>query len=91
MAYATIMGTLGAVLTTLAYFPQAYKVFKTKETEAISLAMFLMMNIGIACWLVYGYLIGEQPLIWANTLTLTLSGYIFYVKMYNVIKCKEKP
>jgi MtN3 and saliva related transmembrane protein len=90
MMNAELIGGIGASLTTIAYLPQVFKIFKTKDTTAISLMMFLMMNIGVTFWLIYGLMIHQQPVIWANLVTLCLAGYIFYVKLRNVIKHKEK-
>lgn len=88
--YSEIIGTLAATLTTCAYVPQVYKVLKTKDTKSISLAMFLMMNVGVALWLAYGIIINKAPIIWANLATLCLAGYIFYVKIKNVRNSAEK-
>ena len=43
----TILGYLAAFCTTLAFVPQALKVYKSKHTKDISIGMFSLMNIGI--------------------------------------------
>lgn len=85
-----VIGTIAATLTTLAYLPQAYKIFKTQDTKAISLFMFILMNLGVFLWLLYGIQIEEPPIIWSNMITLALAGYILYIKIKNVITHKEK-
>jgi MtN3 and saliva related transmembrane protein len=84
-----IIGGIGASLTTLAYLPQAIKTLKTKDTKSISLAMFVMMNIGNAFWLAYGLLLKQNPIIWANLITLLFAGYILFIKIRNVVVNKE--
>jgi len=66
----TWIGIAAAVLTTSAFAPQAFKVWKTRSTRDVSLAMFLMMVTGNALWLFYGILINDLPLIVANAVTL---------------------
>ncbi|MCA0399439.1 MAG: SemiSWEET transporter [Proteobacteria bacterium] len=65
-----IIGGLAATITTLGYIPQAVKAIRTRDTASISLAMYVLLAIGIALWLVYGILITSWPLIGANIVTL---------------------
>lgn len=77
----TWIGIAAAVLTTAAYAPQVFKVWRTRSTRDVSLAMFLMMVSGITLWLVYGLLIGDLPLIVANAVTLVLATAILVAKI----------
>lgn len=79
----TYLGLLAAVLTTVAFVPQAVKTWRTRSTHDISLAMFSILVAGIFAWLVYGVLIGDLPLILANAVTLGLAGTILYLKIRN--------
>ena len=77
----TWIGIAAAILTTTAFAPQAIKVWRTRSTRDVSLAMFLLMVTGIVLWLVYGLLIGDLPLIVANAVTLLLAGAILVAKI----------
>ena len=77
----TWIGILAAILTTTAFAPQAIKAWNTRSTGDVSLAMFLMLVSGIVLWLVYGILIGDVPLIVANSITLALAGAILIAKI----------
>jgi MtN3 and saliva related transmembrane protein len=79
------LGYIGAFLTTAAFFPQTIKTIKSRDTAAISLAMYVMFTTGIGFWLGYGLMIESLPLIFANTITFVLSAIIL------VLKLKEKP
>jgi MtN3 and saliva related transmembrane protein len=83
----SIIGYLAAFCTTAAYFPQALKVFKTRQTRDISLWMFLLMTTGLTAWLIYGILISSAPIIAANVITLILAIYILIMKL----KLERKP
>jgi len=76
-----IIGYLAAFCTTVAFVPQAIKVYKTRKTDDISFGMFLLMCIGVALWDVYGFIIGSIPVIIANSVTLLLAIYIFTMKI----------
>ncbi len=74
-------GYLAALLTTVSFVPQVIKIYKTRETAGISLAMYLVFVTGILLWLIYGILLNEMPIILANSVTLILSGYILLMKI----------
>jgi MtN3 and saliva related transmembrane protein len=76
-----IMGYLAAFLTTAAFFPQTYKTIKTRDTKAISLAMYVLFTLGIALWLTYGLLIWSLPLIFANGITFVMAATILVLKL----------
>lgn len=77
----TWIGSIAAVLTTVAFAPQAIKAWRTRSTEDISLIMFLMLTVGICLWLIYGLLIRDMPLVFANTATLVLAGAVLVAKI----------
>jgi len=76
-----ILGLIAGALTTLAYVPQVVKVWRSRSARDISLGMFLLMNCGIALWLVYGLLIGSPGLIAANLVTLGLTAAVLVAKL----------
>ncbi len=86
----TIIGYLAAGCTTLAFFPQALKVYKTKHTKDISFWMFLLLNFGLMLWLTYGLLILSLPIILANAVTIVMSLYILSVKIKTDILFRER-
>ena len=67
------IGNIAAFLTTSSFLPQVVKIIRPRETKAISLPMYVVMVIGVSCWLVYGLLYGLFPLIICNLTTLVLS------------------
>lgn len=78
---ADTIGMIAAALTTVSFLPQALKVIRTRDTAAISLAMYSAFTAGVAMWLVYGVLIGSTPVIAANAVTLALAGTILILKL----------
>lgn len=76
-----IIGFIAAVLTTASFVPQAWHTFKSRDVRGISLGMYSAMTTGVACWLVYGWLIGAWPIIIANFITLVLAATILVMKL----------
>ena len=75
------IGTVAAFCTTAAFVPQLIRVWKRKSARDISLWMFLLFNLGLVCWLVYGVGIGSPPVIAANAVTLVLALTILALKL----------
>ena len=77
----SIIGYLAAILTTVSFVPQAIQTIKTKNTKGISLNMYLMFSIGVLCWLVYGLVNNDIPMIIANSITFVFSLIILAYKI----------
>ena len=78
-----LIGYFGAFLTTASFLPQAFQTIKTRNTDGISLAMYLMFFIGVIIWIIYGCLIDNMILVCSNSIVATLSGMILWVKIRN--------
>ena len=76
-----MIGMLAAVLTTFGFLPQVIKVVQTKDTSSIALGMYVMTVTGIGLWLLHGIIIGDLPLMIANSLSFILSGIILVYKL----------
>ena len=85
-----IVGFSASLLSVLNQFPQAIKVFRTQDTHSISLVMYFIVVVAITLWFVYGIMLNDRPLIWANALSLIPIVYIFIVKLKNTITGKDK-
>ena len=79
--FSKYIGFFAAFCTTVAFLPQALKVYKTKSTKDISLLMFIIFTVGVFSWLVYGINISNMPIIIANSITLILSIFILFYKI----------
>ena len=77
------IGIIAAILTTSAFIPQVYKIYKEKKAQGVSLSMYLIMFVGVLLWLVYGILIGSIAIIVANSVTAILQLFVIIFKLKN--------
>ena len=77
------LGMAAAFCTTIAFLPQAIQTIKTRHTDDISLSMYIILNIGLTLWLIYGIQLDMLPIILANSCTLVLSTIILAIKVRN--------
>jgi MtN3 and saliva related transmembrane protein len=75
------IGSAAATCTTISFLPQLIHVWRRKSADDISLVMFLLFNLGLAGWVVYGFGIGSVPMIVANIVTLALALTILGLKL----------
>ena len=79
--YTSLVGSIAAVFTTVAFIPQAYHSYKTRDLSGVSLPMYSIFTLGVALWLTYGLLLADWPLIISNAITLALSLLILILKL----------
>jgi MtN3 and saliva related transmembrane protein len=83
-----IIGYFAAFLTTVAFIPQAYQSWKTRDLSGISLPMYTLFTSGVTLWLVYGFYIDSMPIVIANAITLVLSTIVLTLKSIEVFSKK---
>jgi len=76
-----LIGYFAAIMTTGAFFPQAFKTIRSRDTHAISFWMYVVLTIGVATWFVYGLALGSWPIILANAVTFALAMTILVMKV----------
>jgi len=75
------IGSVAATLTTVSFLPQAWQTFRTKDVSGISLGMYTVFTVGVACWLTYGLMIEAWPIVISNAITTTLAAAILLMKL----------
>lgn len=81
MPSSELVGYIAAIFTTVSFIPQVLLTWKTRRTEGVSLVMYCILTVGIACWLIYGLQIAAMPVIVANAVTLVLTCFILIMKI----------
>lgn len=79
-----LFGYPAAFLTTIAFVPQAWQSWRSRDLSGISLPMYALFTLGVALWLGYGLVIGSLPIIAANAITLALSSVVLWLKIMEV-------
>ncbi len=79
-AHVEAIGSLAAVLTTVAFVPQVVRTWR-EPGEELSWAMLILFGSGVGLWLVYGFLRFSLPMIFANGVTGALVLLILLIKL----------
>lgn len=78
---ADVVGFTAGFLTSVNMIPQIVKSIKTKEVEDISLWMFLIYDVGLLLWTIYGFMISSLPIIFMDGFAFLSSMFMTYVKV----------
>ena len=76
-----LLGLVATCFTTSSFVPQVWRTWKTRDVSGISLPTYVIITIGLALWLVYGWLRGDMPLMVANAVMVVLTGAITVIKL----------
>lgn len=82
-----VIGLVAGLLTTTAFIPQVWKIYRTKSGKDISARMISLFTAGLVLWLIYGILLRSLPVILSNAVTLALSLAIIALK----IRYRQRP
>jgi len=72
MQLASVIGSIGATLTTVAGLPQLIKSYKTRHTKDLAMGMCLAVDVGTLLWTVYGFMLNQPPIYIANIITFLI-------------------
>ncbi|MEH1891384.1 MAG: SemiSWEET transporter [Nostoc sp.] len=81
MDFLTILGLAAATLTTTAFLPQMFQIWRTKSAKDVSFIMLITFILGVFLWLIYGIYLQALPIIVANSLTLFFNLIILWLKI----------
>jgi MtN3 and saliva related transmembrane protein len=75
------IGYAAAILTTVAFVPQALKSWQTRDLSGVSLPIYSLFTVGMVMWLVYGVMLDSWPIIIANAITIVLASMVLALKV----------
>jgi len=84
---AAILGTVAAILSTVAFVPQVMKIWRTGGKD-VSFFMLSLYVAGVTLWLCYGLAIGATALSLANAVSIVFAGTCLILKL---IKERRSP
>ncbi len=75
-----LVGLVAGALTTSSTIPQAVRIIKTKSAKDVSAAFFALMSMGMALWLIYGFIRSDIAIVLWNGISLAFCLSILGLK-----------
>jgi len=80
MELSQILGWTATILFSIMIVPQMIKTIRTKDTEGVSLFLFIIFLTANVVALVYAILINQFPLMFKYSLAIMTTLYVTYSK-----------
>lgn len=80
------IGYFAGVCMAISFLPQALKTCRTKDVSGFSLGTYVIYNLGVVSWVIYGVYLGSVQMVVFNSLCLCFSLPILLM----VIKYRRK-
>jgi len=81
MTKTEMLGNIATIMIVLAYVPQLINVIKTKSTVGMTTPFIATLLTALSCFLMYGILIKNLPLMITNGFSVVQIGVIAYYKI----------
>ena len=78
--YIQIIGIGAGILTSVSMLPQLIKTIREKKAEDISMMMIIVLMSGIGCWIWYGFLRNDMPIIFTNGFSFILNAILLFFR-----------
>jgi MtN3 and saliva related transmembrane protein len=85
-----LVGFLAGALTTVSFLPQVVKSLRTRHMGDFNLLFIVLMLAGLVLWTVYGFMLGQLPLIVANGVTIALNLILLWLKLDDMARRRRR-
>jgi len=82
LAYlAALAGTIGGMLSVGAFLPQAWRIFRRRSADDVSLAMYLAIIAATILWMFYAYVHSSVELFFTNLVIAVIAIVIAMLRI----------
>lgn len=89
--YTQYIGIVAGILTSASLLPQLVKIIREKKAQGVSLGMFIVLLLGIGCWIWYGIEKTDYPIILTNSFSFLINSLILFFSIkYKTSEARAK-
>jgi MtN3 and saliva related transmembrane protein len=77
-----VLGYIAGFCSTVAFIPQVYRTYYTRQAYDISYGMLFLLMTGMSLWFIYGCMISAFPVIIANGCAMVLILILTGMKLF---------
>lgn len=85
----TYLGLAAGAVTCVAVIPQVVKSYRSRHVRDISIWQPVLLVLGTGLWLVYGLILGDIPLILANSFSIFCNSMLIVMKIMFIDNDKQ--
>lgn len=84
--FGELLGYIAGICTAIVFLPQSIQTVKTKDVKGLSLSSYIIYNIGMVSWILYGCYLNSIQMIIFNSISLIFASIILYMIVRDKIK-----
>lgn len=77
--FGELIGYFAGICMAVSFLPQAIKTCRTKDVSGFSLGTYVIYNLGVISWVIYGAYLGSVQMVVFNSLCLCFSLPILFM------------
>lgn len=74
-----LLGYIAGICTAIVFLPQSVQTLKTKNVKGLALSTYIIYNIGMLSWILYGIYLHSLQMIIFNSISFVFSSIILYM------------
>ncbi|MBP5615164.1 MAG: glutathione synthetase [Alphaproteobacteria bacterium] len=74
-----LLGYIAGICTAIVFLPQSIETVRTKNVEGLSLLTYIIYNIGMLSWILYGVYLHSVQMIVFKSISFIFSSIILYM------------
>ena len=74
-----LLGYIAGICTAIVFLPQSIQTLKTKNVKGLSLSTYIIYNVGMLSWILYGFYLHSFQMILFNSISFVFSSIILYM------------
>jgi MtN3 and saliva related transmembrane protein len=90
LGFFKVLTTIVGISMSIGYFPQVYRLYKTKNAESISISSFVIFAIGTFVWTLYGFVMHDIVLVLSFIVGVVGSRTILFLAIKYRSKAKKQ-
>ncbi len=71
-----LLGYIAGICTAVVFLPQSIKTVKSKDVTGLALSTYIIYNIGMLSWILYGVYLHSAQMIIFNSISFVFSSII---------------
>lgn len=84
-----ILGYFAGICTAIVFLPQSIHTVKTKDVRGLVLSTYIIFNVGMLSWILYGIYLKSAQMIIFNSISLVFASIILCMIIQDKIKKKK--
>ena len=80
--FTQILGIIASILSSILFLPQLFHMIKLKSGKDVSYIFLFLQILSSILWIIYGYLIISFPLIFGDSIMLSITIIMSLIKYY---------